>query len=334
MNTRLSCRGHAPLAALPPGPSSDTPSPGLTPPPSAYAGAPVSGDDPPDIAPAAAARPPSHSAAAADAAARLAGAPAGFTAGDTAAERESRGEASVNAAFASFQSTGDREMLASVVRETAGPLRRAAQALTKDIDTAEDLVQTTFLTAMDSASSFDSSRPVVPWLLGILQNRARRLHRAKTRSFQRLPDADEHPADPDSTDPRDYATRREFVNRVHCAIARTPTVYQPVLHLYLRAGLTPFEVSRALDRPRSTVRTQLARGLAMVRAELGDPDFGSAAGRFAEAEAGGVAPAGPAVRGSGGDPEPTTAAQNPPRRYGRSESALREPARRGNSVVG
>ena len=171
-------------------------------------------------------------------------------------------------AFARFQSSRDPEDLATVVRETAPPLFHAARAMTRDEDAAEDLVQNTFVAAIDGAQSYDPRHPVVPWLLGILTNRARRRRRRERRS----PDPGRLRREAPLPDPSEALAEREFVRAVERAVQILPRTYRAVVDLHLRVGLTPLEISERLQRPRSTVRTQLARGLSKLRRALGLED--------------------------------------------------------------
>ena len=49
------------------------------------------------------------------------------------------------------------------------------------------------------------------------------------------------------------------------SIARLPKPYQPVLHLHLGHGLSAQDIALALGRPPGTVRTQLVRGMELLR---------------------------------------------------------------------
>ncbi|MFT7616797.1 MAG: DNA-directed RNA polymerase specialized sigma24 family protein [Planctomycetota bacterium] len=69
-----------------------------------------------------------------------------------------------------------------VLDATANELLAAAIHLANDADTAEDLVQATFLPAIDRAQDFDAKRLLMPWLMGILSNHARNQH----RTFERV----------------------------------------------------------------------------------------------------------------------------------------------------
>jgi DNA-directed RNA polymerase specialized sigma24 family protein len=47
---------------------------------------------------------------------------------------------------------------------------------------AEDLLQRTFLQAIEARASFELGRPVLPWLLGLLGNQARKLRSERQRA--------------------------------------------------------------------------------------------------------------------------------------------------------
>ncbi len=121
--------------------------------------------------------------------------------------------------FARFRRTGDAAALAKLFDAAAPELLRVALYLSGDRHAAEDLVQGTFLVVIEDAASHDAERPVMPWLLGILANRARELRKARGRSVdtQRIA---EHRAALQPSDPADDAARAEFAAAVTRAIAK------------------------------------------------------------------------------------------------------------------
>lgn len=165
--------------------------------------------------------------------------------------------------FADYLKGGDAERFAALHDLLREELLRAAERLAPDRSAAEDLVQATFLGALESASRFERGRKVVPWLYGILQNQARsmRWRQRRTPDSQRL-------HWPEPPDPADQAADREFDAQVGRAFAQLGPVYEPVMQLALREGLSAQEISRALGRPAGTVRTQVVRGTAMLRSLL------------------------------------------------------------------
>jgi RNA polymerase sigma-70 factor (ECF subfamily) len=167
------------------------------------------------------------------------------------------------ALFERFRTRGDAAALGELFDRAAPALLRLAVHLARDPADAEDLLQTTFLHAIEARDTWDRTRPLMPWLCGILHNRARAGRRRDERALDpvRLPM-------PATSDPVHAAESSEFDAAVDAAITALPEIYQPVLRLHLAYGHAPAEIAHALDRPAATVRSQLARGLELLRKSL------------------------------------------------------------------
>jgi len=165
--------------------------------------------------------------------------------------------------FRDFCRAGDPKSLAGVFDLAAPELLRVARHLTVSGSEPEDLVQATFLTAIESRRKWDASRPVVPWLVGILVNHARMSRRRSRRTPD--PSAIHKQA---VSGPEQAACDRELAEQLERALSQLPDVYRPVVRLTLEHGLSPVEIARTLDRERGTVRSQLSRGLEMLRKAL------------------------------------------------------------------
>ena len=169
--------------------------------------------------------------------------------------------------FAAWADRRDPVALARVFDGTAGRLLLLAVHLAGTGATAEDLVQSTFLSAMARASSWDRGRPVWPWLAAILQNEAR-MHWRNLRRRREVDLEDAADASATAPDPARLAASDEAFTAVLHAIEALPLPYRQVLRLRLLHGLRPIEIARALEVPVVTVRSQLHRGLQQLRAAL------------------------------------------------------------------
>src|SRR5262245_48944474 len=78
---------------------------------------------------------------------------------------------------------GDAEALGELFDLASPGLLRLAIHLVGDPAEAEDLVQATFLAAIEQRASVDSSRPVLPWLTAVLSNKAADHKRRAARSL-------------------------------------------------------------------------------------------------------------------------------------------------------
>ncbi|HEU4417578.1 MAG TPA: sigma-70 family RNA polymerase sigma factor, partial [Planctomycetota bacterium] len=172
---------------------------------------------------------------------------------------------SLDRAFVRYARTGDPRALARVFDGSAQELYRLAWHLLGDRHAAEDLVQQTFVVAIEQASDFDRARRVLPWLCGILTHRA--LH-ARRQLRQRTTLAASAGARDAVVDPEAEASAREAAELVAAKVRALPEPYRQVLLLHLVHELSPKEVAEALARTDATVRTQLARGLDLLRKAL------------------------------------------------------------------
>jgi RNA polymerase sigma-70 factor (ECF subfamily) len=165
--------------------------------------------------------------------------------------------------FGEFRRTGDPRALGGVYDLLAPELLRIALHTTRDAAQAEDVLQATFLVAIEEASRFDPTRRVLPWLVGILAHEARK---AKAWSA-RQPDPARLEALPAEA-PDEEAEHAELLSQLDAAMERIPEAFRPVLQLRLRHGLSVTEIAAALGRPSGTVRSQLSRGIEGLRRTL------------------------------------------------------------------
>ncbi len=162
--------------------------------------------------------------------------------------------------FLRFARTRQPDALARVFDATAPGLLRVALHLAGDPADAEDLVQATFLAAIESARNYDGERPVFRWLTGILANKAK----MRSRERARQPDPGRLPARGERA-PDEAAADRELDAEVDRALNQLEDPYRETLVLHLRYGLKPAEIADALGRSAPIVRTHLHRGRAMLR---------------------------------------------------------------------
>jgi len=161
-----------------------------------------------------------------------------------------------------FALRGDVAALAEVFDRTAPELRNLARRLVGDAHAAEDLVQETFLTAIQRPASFDPQRKLGPWLVGILVNRAREVRRQEARVIEpeRL--------DAQGVSPPDVeAARREHQDAVNAAVRELPASLRVVVEAKL-AGTDSRSLATQLGISYGAVRVRLSRGLARLRRVL------------------------------------------------------------------
>ncbi|MFN9945939.1 MAG: sigma-70 family RNA polymerase sigma factor [Planctomycetota bacterium] len=165
--------------------------------------------------------------------------------------------------FDRFRRTGDPRALAKVFDRTAAELGKVASHLCRDRDAAEDAVQSAFLAAIETRHEWDATRPLLPWLLGVLVNRVR-----EQRRRRRQPDAARVRTPADAPDPADVAADGEVGEAVRRALQRLPEPYRDTLERHLVHGQSAAEIAAASGTPAGTVRMRLLRGLDQLRQRL------------------------------------------------------------------
>jgi len=161
--------------------------------------------------------------------------------------------------FVRFRVQRDPRALAAVFDRTSPHLYRVARKLASPGGDAEDLVQATFLQAIEAAESYDAARPLEPWLLGILIHQAQAARRRERRTL------DIGRVDRGSqAAPDDVVLKSELAGAVRTAVESLPAAYREVVEPRL-LGERAIDVAARLDRSPATVRKQFHRALLLMR---------------------------------------------------------------------
>ncbi len=174
--------------------------------------------------------------------------------------------ASVETLFKRYQTRGDARALAKVFDRTADEALRVAMHFARHPAEAEEWLQQTYLIAIERASSWDASRRFMPWLLGILRNVVRRTHASASTLAPGTRPPLSRPAQ--SRAARDPLDGFEWTRAVAEAVERIDDPYRAVLILRLQHDLAPAEIAQLHRVPPATIRSQLHRGLALLRRKL------------------------------------------------------------------
>ena len=169
------------------------------------------------------------------------------------AEEPSAGDARVKATEPSV--TGFRQS----VEATIPALRRYARALTREPETADDLVQDTLVRALRSEHLFHGGN-VRSWLYTILTN----LNRNRLRSLARRPAL----TPLEDNDAPDQAGPEAGGRDIERALATLAEDQRAALLLVVLEGLTYREVAEVQGVPIGTVMSRLARARMQIKAYL------------------------------------------------------------------
>lgn len=172
-------------------------------------------------------------------------------------------DAKLSRLFERYRTKNDLAALAEVFDAVSPELLRVARHLAGRRGDPEDLVQATFLAAIERASTFDAERPLVPWLVGILINQSRLARRRLSPNLD-----EETTVVPTSATQELDLEAGELNEAVSKALGELPDSYKDVLVAHLAEGKKPHEIARDLGRPQGTVRAQIHRGLRLLRRSM------------------------------------------------------------------
>jgi RNA polymerase sigma-70 factor (ECF subfamily) len=172
------------------------------------------------------------------------------------------------AAIASALRTRDAEQAGRLVQQYHYRLLRYLVYLTGRREAAEDLVQETWMRALERAGQYDGRSRFEPWLFAIARNLAIDWLRREGRgALAESGDAPE-PAAGDAASPFAAAARSEDAVRVAAALGGLPAAQREALLLRFQEELSLEEIAAVTGAPVSTVSSRIQRGLAALRARF------------------------------------------------------------------
>lgn len=151
---------------------------------------------------------------------------------------------------------GDRDAW-RVLHERYAPAVHAVLLCRVDRVEAQDLVQATFLAALERLDQLRDDEAFGPWLMAIARNLATSHHRRRRR-FVSLPEVLVFHRPPE------LEARRALE-----AIRALPEAYAELMMMRLVEGMTGPEIAERTGRPPGSVRVSLHRGMALLRERLG-----------------------------------------------------------------
>ena len=163
---------------------------------------------------------------------------------------------------------GDLDAYEVLVARYTAPAHRAAVLLGAGAD-ADDVVQEAFVKAHRQISRYRGESGFRPWLLAIVANETRNLHRSRRRRDGLvLRAAAREDSEPTSPDPAESAMAAERRQRLVDLIRLLDTPEREVLVCRYLLDLSEAETAITLGVPKGTVKSRAARALTKLRNRL------------------------------------------------------------------
>ena len=167
---------------------------------------------------------------------------------------------------------GDGDAAAELFRRHRPAMFAFACGISRDPVLAEDAVQEACLQAWRDAERYDRDRGnVVSWLQVMVRGRALDRLRARQTVNGRI----QHGCDPDTLGSSEWPVDRALdsrtrMGRIDAALALLPQHERQTIRLAYYEGLTHNEIAARLKVPLGTAKTQLRRGMQMLRTAVDD----------------------------------------------------------------
>ncbi len=158
---------------------------------------------------------------------------------------------------------GDLGAFEALYDKYKGELYRTALAITRDLGTAEELLQDCFLRAYDHIDSVDGCSSLRPWLHRIIVNLSYNWAAKKRLRLVSLEDAFDRLLSLPRSSPERALEREEVLQVLDDAIRSLSMPKRVVIVLFYLQGFSLVEIAYVLDCPVGTVKSRLhnARGI-------------------------------------------------------------------------
>ena len=161
---------------------------------------------------------------------------------------------------------GDQNAFGELVQLHQSAVFNVAYRMLGNRQDAEDVAQEAFARAYKAFETFDTERPLLPWIKRIATNLC--LNRIKANDpILSLENGLPPPKEP-GAGPETQTANRERDAQIRTAILSLPSRYRAVIELRHFQDLNYEEIAKTLDKPISTVKSDLFRARKMLAEKL------------------------------------------------------------------
>jgi len=146
-------------------------------------------------------------------------------------------------------------------------VRAHALRMLRDPEDANDATQETFVKAFRALGSFDSGRPLLPWLMRICSNCCVDAIRDRRHTPEAI-EKHEHALFDESANVEEGVEARQDSEVVQKAITRLPDRYREIIVMRHYRHMDVNEIAFALNKPEGTVKSWLFRARALLKKDL------------------------------------------------------------------
>jgi RNA polymerase sigma-70 factor, ECF subfamily len=159
---------------------------------------------------------------------------------------------------------GETRLFEVLMRRHNQRLFRAARAIVRDADEAEDVMQEAYVQAFTKLEQFEGRAKFSTWLTRIAVHEAL----ARVRRRRLFVESDAEPAQSAMPSPEEAASNHELVRALEPMIDALPEAFRTVFVLRAVEGVAVADCAVCLDIPEETVRTRYFRARRMLQQQL------------------------------------------------------------------
>ncbi|NJK88775.1 MAG: sigma-70 family RNA polymerase sigma factor [Myxococcales bacterium] len=163
---------------------------------------------------------------------------------------------------------GDEAACRVLIRRHGSRLYRILEKAHGDLQASEDILQETFLRAMESATQLRASESMFPWLTRIAFRLALDLRRRRWRE-ELWPTGSEPDELPATSTPESENSERQLREAVDRALGRLKPYQREVLTLLYHSNFTVREIASVYGKTEVAIRKDLQRARDRLRRHLG-----------------------------------------------------------------
>jgi RNA polymerase sigma-70 factor (ECF subfamily) len=163
---------------------------------------------------------------------------------------------------------GDSDAFDRLARRYAKRAFAVANRMLQNASDAEDVVQDSFIAAVNAMDSFDAARPFGPWFVRIVVNKSLTAIRSRAAEAKHLRGSELMEGDAVAVSSEVLHERAEIRERFRAALCLLPPRQQLVVQLADVEGFTSAEIALQLEIPSGTVRWLLHQARETLRTAL------------------------------------------------------------------
>jgi RNA polymerase sigma-70 factor (ECF subfamily) len=177
-------------------------------------------------------------------------------------------ESSQDASLLGRIARGDLVALEQLFARYQRQIFQLALGVTRDIETAEEVLQDTFYRLYTHAAKLDGSLPLLPWLYRVAANLSYNQARRRSRLSESLHALAERLFDPVRRSPEHIAEHRELQSIIRATLDELTPNHRAVLVLHYLHDYSITEIASILDCPEGTVKSRLHHARKLLKERL------------------------------------------------------------------